>query len=259
MSIATDALAVPTRSLDIDYQLDDAPARHTIGLVVLDTDHATERGFRSMSQDDDVQFFVSRVKNVSPVTIENLRLMSPQLSQSTSLILPRTRLDSIAYSCTSGTVAIGFDEVRAALQSSHAGVPCTTPITAAMAGFEHLGIKRIAFLTPYIDAVNQPMRRYIEDRGVEVLSIHSFNLEDDVEMGRVPPSAIREAAVMVDRPDVDAIFVSCTALRATEVIDTVERELNKPVLTSIQALFWEAVRLAKYDRPIEGYGRLLKT
>ena len=128
-----------------------------------------------------------------------------------------------------------------------------------MAGFEHLGIRRIAFLTPYIDAVNQPMRRYIEDRGVEVLSIHSFNLADDVEMGRLPPSAIREAVVMVDRPDVDAIFVSCTALRATEVIDTVERELNKPVLTSIQALFWEAVRLAKFDRPIEGYGRLLKT
>lgn len=259
MSIETDILALPTQTLDIDYQLDDGPARHTIGLVVLDTDHATERGFRSMSPSDDVQFFVSRVKNVSPVTVENLRLMSPQLSQSTSLILPGTRIDSIAYSCTSGTVAIGFDEVRASLQSAHAGVPCSTPITAALAGFERLGIKRIAFLTPYIDAVNQPMRRYIEDRGVEVLSIHSFNLEDDVEMGRVPPTAIREAAVMVDRPDVDAIFISCTALRATEVIDTVERELNKPVLTSIQVLFWDALRLAKYDRPIEGFGHLLKT
>lgn len=258
MSAAANDLALPTQVLDIDYELDAGPGRYRIGLVALATDHATERDFRNMSPGDDVQFFVSRLQNVNPVTIDNLRLMTPQLSQSTSLILPGSRLDSIAYSCTSGTVAIGFDEIRETLQLPRPDVPCTTPITAALAGFGKFGIQRIVLLTPYTDSVNQPMRRFIESHGIEVLSIHSFNLEDDVEMAHIPPSAIREAALQVDRPDADAVFISCTALRAAEVIESVEQELNKPVLSAIQALFWEALRLAGCDRPVEGYGRLLR-
>ena len=77
-------------------------------------------------------------------------------------------------------------------------------------------------------------------------------------MARIPVEAIIRAAKEADRDDAEALFISCTAIRAVDVIDEIERELNKPVVSANQALFWESVRTAGYEAPINGYGTLLK-
>ncbi|MFQ6023676.1 MAG: hypothetical protein ACE5NW_13235, partial [Acidiferrobacterales bacterium] len=164
----------------------------------------------------------------------------------------------MAYSCTSGTVAIGFEEIVRHIHVVRPGIPCTTPITAALAGFEKLGIHRIVLLTPYIDDVNQPVRHYLEDHGISVLSMSSFNMQSDIDMARLPPTAIQAAALQIDRRDADAVFISCTAVRAAEIIEALEQTLGKPVLSSNQVLFWEALRLAGYTDPVPGFGRLLR-
>lgn len=251
---ATQGGTIPVR---VEYELDTRVARFTIGLIALATDQTVERDFRNILPTE-VAFFVSRVANINPCTVENLRTMAPQLTSATSLILPGADVDVVAYCCTSGTVAIGYDNVVEAIQAARPGIPCTTPITAALAAFEKLGLKRFAVLTPYIDQVNQPMRRFLEENGVAVVSVNSFNLEDDVIMGRIPTEAIYDAAREIDRPDVDGIFISCTAVRAVDVIERLEQALGKPVLSSNQVLAWQALRLAGYNDPISGFGRLLQ-
>ncbi len=77
-------------------------------------------------------------------------------------------------------------------------------------------------------------------------------------MARLPPEAIRTAAVQACHSDADALFISCTAIRAVEILGAAEADLGKPVLSAIQTLFWESLRLSGYDRPIEGYGSLLR-
>ena len=76
-------------------------------------------------------------------------------------------------------------------------------------------------------------------------------------MQKVAPEAIYEAAIAIDRPDADAVLVSCTALRTSSVIDRIEQHLGKPVVTSNQALAWHALRLAGYAEPRKGLGRLM--
>ena len=220
----------------IPYALTDGAPRHRIGLIALETDEATERDFQRMMPVDDVAYFTARVRNANPVTIENLRKIGPRLGQSAAQILPGARLDSIAYSCTSGTVALGYDEVASQIAKGRPGVPVTTPITAGIAGLKKIGAKRITLFTPYIDSVNQAMRGFLEDHGIEVLNIGSFCIDDDLEMARVPPEAIR----------------------AVEILEDAEAALGKPVLSAIQCLFWDALRLAGYDKPIAGYGSLLR-
>jgi maleate isomerase len=246
-----------TVPVEVEYELDKHASPFKIGLIALATDQTVERDFRNILPTD-AAFFVSRVANINPCTVENLRTMAPQLTSATSLILPGADIDVVAYCCTSGTVAIGFDNIVKNIQAARPGIPCTTPITAALAGFEKLGLKRIAVLTPYIDEVNQPMRRFLEENGITVLSVNSFNLEDDVIMGRIPTEAIYAAAREIDRSDADGIFISCTAVRAVDVIDRLEQALGKPVLSSNQALAWQALRLAGYNNPISGFGRLLR-
>jgi len=258
MPVTSRQVPLETVSTRVEYQLDQGPGHYRIGLIALATDHATERDFRNMSPGDEVAVFVSRVLNLNPCTVENLRTIAPRLTEAASLILPGTRLDAIAYSCTSGTVVVGYEEIAAYIRAARPGIPCTTPITAAIAGFEKLGVRRIAVLTPYIDEVNQPICAFLENHGVSVMSLRSFNMEDDTEMARLPPTAIRAAALEADHPDAEAVFISCTAIRAAEVVQSIEDALGKPVVSSVQALYWEALRFAGCETPIAGFGQLMR-
>ena len=56
----------------------------------------------------------------------------------------------------------------------------------------------------------------------------------------------------------DALFISCTALPVLSILDELEKKLNKPVLSSNQALIWDTIRSIGYKSPIKGYGKLLE-
>ena len=257
MAAIAETTELTTVKTTVDYALTEGAPRHRIGLIALETDEATERDFQRMMPDG-AAYFTARVTNANPVTMENLRKIGPRLGESAAQILPGARLDSIAYSCTSGTVALGYDEVVNQIAKGRPGVPVTTPITSAIAGLNKLGARRITLFTPYIDSVNQAMRGFLEDHGIEVLNIGSFCIEEDLDMARLPPEAIRAAAIEANHRHADAVFISCTAIRAVEVLEDAEAALGKPVLSAIQCLFWEALRLAGYDKPIDGYGSLLR-
>ncbi len=238
------------------FALDGGLARYRIGLIELATGEAGEADFLRMLPPD-VMFHTTRVLNVNPVTPENLRTQGPRLAAAAAQLLPGGPLDVIAYDCTSGTVVLGYDAVAAQVGAGRPGVPVVTPITAAVKALRGAGARRISLITPYIDAVNQLMRGFIEDRGIEVLNIASFCMENDVEMVRLPPAAILEAACAHADPAADAVFISCTAIRAAEVVAAAEHRLGRPVFSAVQCLFWDALRTAGYDRPVEGAGSLL--
>ena len=247
-----------TRKVSRSLVRDSGPARHRIGLIALDSDVATERDFHCMLPRD-VMFYTTRVHHVNPVSVENLRKMGPRLAAAAGMLIPGQRLDAIAYSCTSGTAAIGYDEVAAQVRAGgRADVPVITPITAALAGFAALGVEAISLLTPHPEEVNQSSRRFFEAHGITVLDISSFCLEDDISVAEVPPLAIYEAALESCREDADALFISSTALRAAEVIEKTEQALGKPVLSAVQCLFWHALRLAGCNTKVEGFGRLMR-
>ena len=257
MTMVNGSDALSTVKTSVPYALDEDAPRHRLGLVALATDEATERDFQRMIPAE-AAYYTARILNVNPVTIENLRKLGPQLAEAAARILPGARIDAIAYSCTSGTVALGYDAVAAQINAGRPGVPVTTPITAGIAGLKRVGAKRITLFTPYIDSVNQAMRGFLEDHGIEVLNIASFCLDSDLDMARLPPDAIRAAAIEAHHPDADAVFISCTAIRAVEVIEEIEEALGKPVVSAIQSLFWETLRLSGYETPIAGFGRLMR-
>lgn len=258
MSATAQTMTMPTQKVSVPYVFDDGAARYRLGLIALSTDQTTERDFLRMLPADDVMFYTSRVVVTNPITVQNLRKMGPQLAEAAEKILPDVEVGAIAYSCTSGTVAIGYDEVKKQIQAGKAGVPVVTPISAGINAFRALGVRKISLLTPYSDSVNQAMRVYLEDKGVRVLNIGGFCLESDLDMARIPPSAIHAAALETCLPEADALFISCTAIRSAEVAESLEATLSKPVLTSNQCMFWESLRLTGCTSPVDGFGRILR-
>ena len=236
---------------------DERPARWRIGLIALATDHTTERDFARMSPGPEVAVYVSRVMNENPTTVENLRRMAPRLSDAAALILPDEPLDVIAYSCTSASVALGDEAVAVAIHEAKPGVACVTPPSAAVAAFAHLGVGRISILAPYIRSVSEPFVDYFAARGLETATLTCLGIEDDRDMARLRPASIAALAREVCDPKAEGFFISCTAVRAAEAVGEIEEALGKPVVTSNQAMFWQALRTAGCDTPVRGYGRLL--
>jgi maleate isomerase len=257
MGTQSESVETPTEKVSVRFEFDGGPARLRIGLIALSTNAAIERDFRNMLPDD-VMFHTSRVMAEGPVTIENYRAMGPLLTEAVRQILPGMRLDTIAYSCTSGTVALGYDEVAAQIRKGRPEVPVVTPLTSAVAAMEKLGIQQVSLLTPYADSVNQAMRDFLELHGITVLNIGSFCIEDGALFAELPPDAIFEAALEVCRHDADALFIPCTGIRAVEIIERAEQALGKPALSAIQTLLWQCLRDSGYHESLQGYGQLLR-
>jgi len=227
-----------------------------IGLIALATDINIEQDLRRIYPTT-VEAFTSRVRNYNPLTIENLRRMEPGISTAADSILPGTQLDAMIYGCTSGTVAIGIDRINELVQQSRPGVPVTNPVVAAFTAFKTLGVQRISILTPYTEAVNREVASIFSTHGYEVLNIAGFGFEDDTAMTFIDPQDIATAATEICDPRADLLFISCTALRASLVLEQIEQHIGKPVVSSNQALAWHSLQLAGYAKQVYGFGHLL--
>jgi len=249
---ADDIVALASRS-------DGGPTCHgAVGLLALSTDHVCEGDLRRVLPQDRLPLYVSRVAIATELSLETLAAMQGDITRAAALLLPESRLDVIAYGCTSGTMVIGEDNVFAEIRKARPGIACTTPPTASLAAFATLGLRRIAVLAPYPHAVNLQVRRFLQARGLEVPVFGGFNKDKDADIAAISVESIVEAAQRLDRPDIDGIFLSCTGLRAIDAVAPLESLLGKPVVSSNQALAWHAMRLAGCREAVAGYGQLMR-
>ena len=77
-----------------------------------------------------------------------------------------------------------------------------------------------------------------------------------IRIGDKYPNEAYRLAKEVDLPNADGIFISCTDFRTIEIIDMLEQDLGKPVITSNQATIWYTLINLGISKPIKGYGEL---
>ena len=200
----------------------------------------------------------ARVSNPDSITNESLAAIAPDLTRAASTLLPDGTLDVVTYACTSGSLVLGQERVEELLKAGNPNAKPSSIIAAVIRALEALQARRIVVATPYLDGINTAERDYLAERGFEVLDIQGLNLERDSDMVRVAPEFILEMAAALDRPEADAIFISCGALRSIDIIEELEARVSKPVVTSNQAMAWDALRLAGIPDRIPGYGKLLR-
>ena len=229
-----------------------------IGLVALSTDFSIEKDFNSIFLNLPIDLFVNRLPFYNPLTKENLIKMTEKLTEVTENILPNQTLDTVAYGCTSGTLAAGVEQIISKIQSAKPNCKVTTPITSAVNALKNLKVKKISIFTPYIQSINETVIDHFGKEGFSIESFSSFNLESDLEIGKIDPQYLLEVLTKMDTNEAEAIFVSCTALPVFEIIQELENKTKKIVISSNQALIWDSVRSVGYNSSINGYGKLFK-
>lgn len=232
-------------------------SRAAIGVVVLASDQTLEHELRAIVRQPGVAFYEARLFNDNEITPDTLMAMKDRLAPAADLILPGVPLDVVAFGCTSASMVIGEDGVAAELRKVRPEAKFTNPVTGAFAAFRALGLRRIALLTPYSQAINANLRRYFEGRGIGVGAVGTFLRTDDREAARISRESIRDAAVRAAaEPGVDGVFVSCTSLEVAPVVQEVEAATGKPLLSSNLAMAWHSLRLAGVDDSQPEFGKL---
>ena len=228
------------------------------GLIALSTDQTIEGDFNNICKNLPLDIFINRIHNQNPLTKENLLKMEDDLESAANKILPEEKLNTIAYGCTSGTIAIGEENVKKKILLAKPGCYVTTPVTSAIKAFNEMNIKKIAVFTPYPESVNKTIFEYFTKKNINILSFTSLNLDLDSDIAKVDPKYLLDSLTKLDTADADALFISCTALPVLKILDDLEKKIQKPVLSSNQTLIWDTIRSIGYKSSIKGYGKLLR-
>jgi maleate isomerase len=136
-----------------------------------------------------------------------------------------------------------------------AGAPAVTAAAAILAALRHLGAGRVALATPYPDVIAVAGRKFWEAAGLSIVAHRQLDgVANIYEESEERAYRLGRAA---DTPEADAVLISGTGLPTAGIVERLEHDLGKPVITSQAAMLWSALRTLGVEEPIRGFGRLL--
>lgn len=232
------------------------PIIGSVGLIVPSSNRLTEPQFNQLAPAG-LRFHVTRGRFAGAHHLELPELL-PQVATTAELVAD-AGAGLIVFHCTGHSMIAGLAGERAILDAITAatGLPAISTATACRAAFQALGMRRIILASPYQEHINGWELRYLTEAGVDVLAERGMGLNEADEFALVTPAEWVDYVTEMANPEADGYFVSCTAIRAVEVIETLENRLGKPVVTSNQSVLWYCLRHFGDPRALPQLGQLM--
>jgi maleate isomerase len=130
-----------------------------------------------------------------------------------------------------------------------------TAFGAVLRALERLNVQRVALGTPYSPETTLHGKGLLEAHGLQVVNF--ANLQGVTNIYDETADRAYGLARLVDREDAEGVFLSGTGMPTLAVLELLEQDLGKPVISSASAMMWHALRLAGVRQAIAGFGRLL--
>jgi maleate cis-trans isomerase len=155
----------------------------------------------------------------------------------------------------------GSDREMRERLSAKLGVPIVPGITCEVEALRHLGLRRLAVATPYPPELDDLLVRFLVADGFEVEAIRSARVTHNAEIGALSPAEVYRVCreTMAAAPSADGLFIACARWPTLDVVPALERELGKPVVSSVQANIWYALTLLGVRERLGASSRLLDT
>src|ERR1700730_11991580 len=204
---------------------------------------------------DDITLHVARMRLSNVDAESTLRIV--QEIETESQKLADVDVDVIIFPATapSSRNGIGYDQELIKRISAASGKPATTASTSLLEALHVLSVKRIALGAPWSASINQTVAAFIEANGVEVVAQEALGLIGNLEIGLLDPQTAYDVGRRVNRPGADAVMLACGNWTTFAIIDRLERDLGKPVLTTNQVSLWHALKIIG-GGPLRGLGVL---
>ena len=187
---------------------------------------------------------------------ERNRTMVEHVAESAGL-LAMVKPDVIMFSHTATSYTLGPQKEAELLArlSEQCGTIVETAFASVLQALRVLGVRRIALGTPYGEETTLQGKALLEQHGFAVVS-HG-RLDNVRNIYEETPERAYRLGRALDRPDAQAVFLSGLGMPTISILETLERDLGKPVISAASAMMWNALRLVGVRQPVCGYGRLL--
>ncbi len=227
-----------------------------IGLLLPSSNSVQEPDFTSVLPKH-ITLHVARMALTQVEADSTLRIV--QEIETESRKLADVDVDVIFFAATapSSRNGIGYDRELVARIEAASGKPATTASTALLEALRALSAKTVVLGAPWSDAINRTAAAFIEANGFNVLAQETLGLVRNLDIGLLDPQTAYDVGRRVDRPGADAVMLACGNWSTFAIIDRLERDLGKPVLTTNQVSLWHALKIIG-SAPLNGLGVLLR-
>lgn len=175
-------------------------------------------------------------------------------------LLADARVTVMGWNGTSASW-LGFDLDRRLCETmaERFGVPSTSAVLAINELIDELAARRIAFVTPYVDAVQARITAQYREAGYDCIAERHTGEHVNYAFAEIADDVITRLIRDVGAAAPDAIIVMCTNMNAAPLVHALEQEVGVPVIDSLAAYVWKALRLCDVDtRRITGWGRIFQ-
>lgn len=177
-------------------------------------------------------------------------------------LISGVRPDVVLYGCTSATLTHGleFDRNLAARIHKLTGATTVTAAGAIVYALRSLNVTQIGFASPYVAAINDMAAAFLAESGIHTAARADIDRQlGNYGQGELTPDEILELGLRADGPGVEAVVLSCTDMRGVETIERLEAALKKPVVSSNQAMLFQALRSLSTNVGEVNCGQLFKS
>lgn len=164
-----------------------------------------------------------------------------------------------------GGITLGTQRGYAAEQevvsklSRQVGLPVSTAMSATVEALKHLKVRSTVIATAYKETINQSVKKYYQDGGLEVLAIKGLEVAKPVDQVKLPEYASYKVAreLFREHPQVDSLLIQ-GRWRSVAYVQELEDDTGKPVVSSTAASLWWVMHTLGIKVSIKDFGRLLR-
>ncbi len=220
---------------------------------------------REMASDDGARFtFHSSRMAMRRVSADELARMDAE-SDRCAAELSDARCDALAYACLVAIMAAGpkyhlvaEERLTRTAAANGSPAPVITSAGALVEGIQALGARRVALVAPYLRPLTQLVIDYLVDFGIDVVDSVSLEVADNLEVGRLDPSALSAIAGRLDLSHADALVLSaCVQMPSLPAIADAEQQFGVPVLSAATATVFQILRRLGRTTVVPHAGALL--
>jgi len=166
----------------------------------------------------------------------------------------------IGFGCTSGSLfrGLGHDKQIEARIEKITGIPAVSTAGAVVEALKTFGIENLAVATPYIETINRLERNFLSANGFKVVDMKSLGIKNNQKIGELTSKNAYELVKKLRLEKAQGIFVSCTNFATLDMIEKMEKDTHKLVVSSNWATLWAMLKKCGAHFRIECCGRLLR-
>jgi len=192
----------------------------------------------ALRPDERFTFHSSRMR-MHKVTREELEAMNRE-GLRCAAELADARVDVMSTACLVAIMAMGAGhhrkvqrELEEVARANRCDAPVMTSAGALVEGLQILGAKKISLMAPYMRSLTECVVQYIESEGIEVVDAISFEIPDNLEVGRRDPAQLVENVKRLKTSGVDVVVLSaCVQMPSLPAIQQVQDLLGIPVTST---------------------------